>query len=250
MKANAPDIRAILFDKDGTLVDFNRTWFRVCMELAETAAGGDRDRAHLLMEAAGYDFATARFRADSVIGAGTVEELIDLWHPGLAAEERRDLIQAYDDHWVAEGSCRPIALDGLRQSLEALAGQGYLLGIATNDSEAGAKGTAKALGIEAMFSCLLGYDSVALPKPYPDMLRHFAVTHGLEPHQIAMVGDNRHDLEMARAAGAGLAIGVLSGTGTAETLAPLADAVLASISDLPAYIAGLVKPGFVEVEPT
>jgi phosphoglycolate phosphatase len=243
------DIRAILFDKDGTLVDFNRTWFRVCMALAQTAADGDRDKARLLLEAAGYDFTAERFRADSVIGAGTVEELVDLWHPGLSEEERASLIRSYDAHWVAEGSCRPIALDGLVENLEALAGQGYLLGVATNDSEAGAKGTADALGIGAMFASLLGYDSVARAKPHPDMLHHFAATHDLELRQIAMVGDNRHDLEMARAGGAGLAIGVLSGTGTAQTLTPLADIVLASISDLPAYFAGRTKRKFTEDEP-
>ena len=52
-----------------------------------------------------------------------------------------------------------------------------------------------------------------------------------------MVGDNRHDLEMARAGGAGLAVGVLSGTGTRETLAPMADVILDSIADLPGYLA-------------
>ena len=53
-----------------------------------------------------------------------------------------------------------------------------------------------------------------------------------------MVGDNRHDLEMARAGGAGLAVGVLSGTGTRETLSPMADVILDSIVDLPGYLAG------------
>jgi phosphoglycolate phosphatase len=51
-----------------------------------------------------------------------------------------------------------------------------------------------------------------------------------------MVGDNRHDLEMGRAGGVGLNVGVLSGTGTRETLLPLADVVLNSVSDLPAYL--------------
>ena len=51
-----------------------------------------------------------------------------------------------------------------------------------------------------------------------------------------MVGDNRHDLEMARAGGR-LAIGVLSGTGTRETLMPMADVILNSIVDLPGYLA-------------
>jgi phosphoglycolate phosphatase len=41
---------------------------------------------------------------------------------------------------------------------------------------------------------------------------------------------------MARSAGAGWAVGVLSGTGSADDLAPLADVVLAGIGDLPAWV--------------
>ena len=40
----------------------------------------------------------------------------------------------------------------------------------------------------------------------------------------------------SRAAGAGLVVGVLSGTGTRDTLEPLADVVLDSVAELPAYL--------------
>lgn len=42
---------------------------------------------------------------------------------------------------------------------------------------------------------------------------------------------------MARAAGAGAAIGVLSGTGTRQTLAELADVLIGSVADLPVLLA-------------
>ncbi|WP_163413809.1 HAD family hydrolase, partial [Escherichia coli] len=58
---------------------------------------------------------------------------------------------------------------------------------------------------------------------------------------IAMVGDNGHDLEMAHAAGAGLAVGVLSGNSTLDDLASLSDAILGSIADLPDFLAGRAK---------
>jgi len=51
-----------------------------------------------------------------------------------------------------------------------------------------------------------------------------------------VVGDNPHDLQMARSAGAGVAIGVLTGNSGAEDLLPLADAVLASVVDLPVWL--------------
>jgi phosphoglycolate phosphatase len=53
---------------------------------------------------------------------------------------------------------------------------------------------------------------------------------------VAVVGDNRHDLEMARSAGAGLAIGVMSGGSAPEDFGSLADAVLASIAELPDFL--------------
>jgi phosphoglycolate phosphatase len=54
--------------------------------------------------------------------------------------------------------------------------------------------------------------------------------------EVAVVGDNPHDLEMARSAGAALAIGVLSGNSTLEDFGSLPDAVLNSIAELPAYL--------------
>jgi phosphoglycolate phosphatase len=64
------------------------------------------------------------------------------------------------------------------------------------------------------------------------MVHGFAKATGLAPEEIAMVGDNTHDLHMARNAKAGLAVGVLTGTGTRASLESHADHVLASIEDL------------------
>ncbi|TIP98879.1 MAG: HAD family hydrolase, partial [Mesorhizobium sp.] len=49
------------------------------------------------------------------------------------------------------------------------------------------------------------------------------------------------DLEMARAGGCGLAIGVLSGTGTRESLSQIADVILDSVADLPDFLSARVK---------
>ena len=48
-------MRAILFDKDGTLLDFERTWTPLLKRIALEAARGDADRAGELLEAGGYD---------------------------------------------------------------------------------------------------------------------------------------------------------------------------------------------------
>lgn len=230
------EIRGILFDKDGTLVDFNKTWFGITMELAQMAAKGDEIHAKALVEAGGYDWEMQKFRGGSVVAAGTINDVVDLWHPELTLEEKRQRIRDYDDYTVQEGSRRAVGIDGLHATLEVLVAQGFVLGIATNDSEAGARATAEVLGLSQLFSAIIGYDSVARAKPHADQLHFFAAKTGLPVETIAMVGDNSHDLEMAHAAGAGLAIGVLSGNSTLDELAHLSDAMLGSIAELPGFL--------------
>lgn len=231
-----PPIRGLLFDKDGTLLDFNRTWFDVVMRLALITSDGDAEAARRLVEAGGYDWSTQRFRSGSVVAAGTVADLVDLWHlPGSAAE-RTERVASFER--VALADVQPVPVPGLQATLAALAARSYRMGIATNDSEAGARRTVEALGLHQLFGAVIGYDSVLRPKPFADQLLLFAEISNLDPAQIAMIGDNPHDLEMAHAAGAGLAIGVLSGNSTRDELAPLSHAVLDSIADLPAFLAG------------
>jgi phosphoglycolate phosphatase len=231
-------IRGILFDKDGTLVDFHKTWHAIGDRLALEAAGEDRGRADDLMDLAGYDFAAGRFRADSVFAAGTNADIVALWYAAAPLVEHQERVKHFDRVTAAEGARSAVPLDGVIDALRALHAQGYRLGVATNDSEGGARQTIEAIGVADLFVAAYGYDSVARPKPAPDAIDAFCALTGLVPGEIAMVGDNRHDLEMARAGGAGLAVGVLSGTGTQERLAPLADVVLSSVRDLPVYLAG------------
>jgi phosphoglycolate phosphatase len=61
--------------------------------------------------------------------------------------------------------------------------------------------------------------------------------------EVMVVGDNRHDLEMGRSARAGLVVGVLSGTGSRETLMSFADHVLESIIDLETLLDRMAASG-------
>lgn len=231
------DIRGILIDKDGTLVDFNATWFAAADAMALRAADGERALADALLEAGGFDFAAGCFRPDSVLAAGTNEEVVALWCGHRPEAERRVLLEEFEAMVASPALVEPVALPGCRAALSALHAAGYRLGISTNDSTGGAERTLVSLGVAQMFDAAFGYDAVANPKPAPDTIHAFCDLTGLKPAQLAMVGDNRHDLQMARAGGAGLAVAVLSGTGTLESLSPLADIVLDSIADLPAYLA-------------
>ncbi len=232
------DIKGVLLDKDGTLVDFETTWSAIAFRLALEAADSDRARAEELMEMAGYDLEARCFRADSVFAAGTNADIVAIWYPNLGRAERREKVLHFDEVTAVEGAAKAVPIEGALDAVARLRGAGLRLGMATNDSTQGAEQTLVTLGIAQMFDAAFGYDAVATPKPAPDVVHAFADMTALKAAQIAMVGDNRHDLETGRAAGAGLVVGVLSGTGTREKLAPLADLILDSIAELPAHLLG------------
>ncbi|MGX5849497.1 HAD family hydrolase [Mesorhizobium sp. PL10] len=238
---NPADIKGILFDKDGTLVDFNATWLGIADFMAMDAAEGDRWKADRLLSAAGFDFVAKRFKPDSIFASGTNMDVVELWFPRLSDEDQMLAVARFNEITSVQGSSLAVGLPGIVEALTALHKRSYRLGVATNDSTAGAEKTMVTLGVAQLFDAAYGYDAVANPKPAPDTILAFCDLTGLRPAEIAMVGDNRHDLEMARAGGCGLAVGVLSGTGTRESLSAIADVVLDSVADLPDFLSARVK---------
>ena len=72
-------IKGILFDKDGTLLDYVATWMPLNHKAALAAAGGDQGLADRLLAAGGYDAATDRVRSGSPLAAGTNREIAVCW---------------------------------------------------------------------------------------------------------------------------------------------------------------------------
>jgi len=230
-------MRGILFDKDGTLLDFEATWTPVLKRVAMDAAGGDARKAATLLKASGFDSASGKVRGGSVIASGTNADLVRLWWPHLVGPLLDRRIDAVNQAFLEHGRLHAVPIDGVRGALSALSGQGFVMGVATNDATAAAVAVIAALGLSRFLPHIIGYDAVVNAKPAADMVHAFAALVGIPAGEIAMVGDNAHDLSMARAAGVGAAVGVLSGNSSASELAPLADVVLPSVRDLPAWLA-------------
>ncbi len=236
-RQTAKAMHGILFDKDGTLLDFEATWLPLLKMVARDLAHGDDEVAEAMLVKGGLDRETQRFRAGSTIAAGTSVDVARLWYPTLDGDALGTIVARIDDGFRAGGLAHSVALPGVAETLAALSAEGHILGVATNDGTAIAAEALEAIGLGRFFAHVLGYDAVTNPKPAPDMVHAFAELTGLTPADIVMVGDNAHDLVMARTAGAGAAVGVLSGNSAAADLTPFADVILESIRDLPDWLA-------------
>jgi phosphoglycolate phosphatase len=229
-------LRGLLFDKDGTLIDFRASWSRAFRELCLELSGGDAKAAEAMLLAGGMDLETGDCGPGSVLGAGNTADLARLWYPALTEEAHLEMVERFDRAFFANGIRYSVLLPGVRETLDALAAAGYAMGVATSDGTAGTRAALAALKLDGLLPHVFGYDSVERPKPGPDMALAFADATGIPLGEIVVVGDNTHDLEMARSAGVGAAIGVLTGNSGTDELTPLADAVLASVCELPDWL--------------
>ncbi len=230
------EISAILFDKDGTLFSYHETWGPILHEAASMAAGGDKGLVPGLLKAVGYDAASGRILAGSIFAGGQTVELATLWRELGVKRELSRLIEDLDGLFAREAPARSHPVTDLQALFSALRRRGLRLGLATNDGEASALATIRRFGIAEHLEFHCGYDSGYGAKPSPGMVNGFCAALGLGPECVAVVGDNSHDLDMGRAAGAGLLVGVLTGTSARDDLTPLADAVIESIADLPTLL--------------
>lgn len=229
--------RGVLFDKDGTLLDFQRTWAPFAARLIEELANGDDALADALAEDAGFDRARALYEPHSPLVGGDGFVLMSRWVERLPAHSAGTLkafvmTRAVD---VIRGGLAPASRD-LDALLSRLAERGLALGLATHDLELSARAQLRTLRIAARFGFVAGSDSGYPRKPDPAVLRGFCAAAGCAPGEVVVVGDSPIDLELARAGGALAAVAVLTGPTPRETLAPIADVVLESIDDLPGLL--------------
>jgi phosphoglycolate phosphatase len=227
-------IRAVLFDKDGTLFGFEASWGAWAADAIADLAEGKADRATGLAAAMRFDPVARRFAPDSPVIAATTTEVAERLLPLLPHHDARSLLGRLNRLAAAARMVEAVPLAPLMAELRR---RGLRLGVATNDAADSASAHLRAAGLAGAFDFVAGYDSGFGAKPAPGMLLAFAEHTGLSPESVAMVGDSTHDLAAGRAAGM-RTIGVLTGPARAEDLAPLADLILPDIGHLPDLLDG------------
>ena len=228
MKKTLSSIRGLLFDKDGTLFDFEKTWNSWTSKILTEVSKQSNVSISALADAIDFDLKTGKLLPQSIVIAGTHRQVTAALHTKLSNWDFEHL-ESYLLDYVIE--TRQYEVVPLQKYFRKLKSEGLLLGVMTNDAERGAQAHLAAAGIFDLLDFVAGSDTGFGCKPAPEPLLAFAKITGLKPDEIAMVGDSLHDLQAAQAAGM-MRIAVLTGVATEDELKKHADLVLPSIANL------------------
>lgn len=229
-------VKGIIFDKDGTLFDFNATWVAWAESFLLKLAGNDRARARQIGSEIGFDLDQRRFDPHSIVIAGTPHEVERALRPHVEGSGNgADVLDLLNTEASQAPQIEAVPLDPL---LTELTLRGLTLGVATNDAIDPAMAHLSEAGVIKHFSFIAGYDSGHGAKPGPGQLYAFCEQTGLGAHEVVMVGDSLHDLHAGQAAGM-RTVGVLTGLAEASILSAYAEVVLPDIGQIPAWLDGL-----------
>jgi len=232
------DCRAIVFDKDGTLIDFYlvlESLFRSRLKafVRYMGPGLERDFARI----AGFDLESGRIDPGGPLNTATRKEEETLcagliYKRGYPFPEARDLafriFKEAEDSLDIGANLKPLPYAG--ELLEKLHSQGFLIALATGDGHARAQKMISLLGWSSYFDSIVGADEVPLPKPHPDFIFKCAQDLKVGPEEMIVIGDSCLDAQMGKNAGVKATVGVLTGTGTVEQLKKCFDFLIPDLS--------------------
>ncbi len=139
-----------------------------------------------------------RERAAHVIGLG-LKDALSYAVPELPVSDYGKLAERYRHHYLTRDPDIEL-FPGMREMLDELKQQGYLLAVATGKSRVGLDRVLVSTQLKPYFDASRCADETH-PKPHPAMLQELMAELVIRPEATLMIGDTAHDLQMALSAG-------------------------------------------------
>lgn len=216
-------IKAVIFDVDGTLLDTERIYMKAWKEAAaeagyvmpdsvlqKTRAVNAKDAARIFEEEIGNGFS---YQAVRPIRVRIAEEII-----------KRE---------------SPILKPGVLELLAFLKGKGIRLSVASSTNQQGTREHLAESRILDRFEVVVGGDMVTNGKPHPDIFLKAAEALGTAPQECIVVEDSPTGIRAAYAAGM-KAVLVPDQAAITQEIIDMADVVLNSLLEMPAYLQTLI----------
>lgn len=175
------NIRAVLFDLDGTLIDHFRVIYRCyCYALDQ-----------LGLEPVTYE------KVKSSVGGGIVVTFSKL----IPKEQVEEAVQHFRAHFDRIWHEEIEVLPGSEWLLDSLRAKGLRLAVFTNKDGSQARRLLDRVGLSSHLDGTFGALDTPWNKPQPEFTRHVLAELGTDPAHALMVGDSPYDVEAAAVAG-------------------------------------------------
>ena len=230
--------KGIIFDKDGTLLDFDAFWVKVSVaairEFLNEMGAEPVDVSEILTA---FGIRDGRTDTNGVLCKGTYEQMGQIVYDILmkhGISVPQDVVtcrveSAYQQNAEA-GEVRPTCPD-LVEVLTGLKSKGLKLAIVTTDQPHITNQCLEKLGIGRLFDRVYTDDGQTPTKPNPHCAWDFCREFGLNREQVVMVGDTLTDMSFAKNAGI-MGVGLAADDRAKAELLPYADTVISALSHL------------------
>lgn len=207
------DIKAVIFDKDGTLEDSQAFWLKVGIERASFIEQKVPGIQNSLLKAFGIQngqlnpeglMAVGSRQDNEIVAAGYLTSMGIGWFE--AQKIARQAFMEVDKHLRKTPDSSPLFPHSLT-TLQSLAKNGLKLGILSADSTLGVQTFVTHHNLKDYIQLSMGSDGI-FSKPDPQLFLQACQALEVAPVNTLMVGDSLGDIEMAKAAGAKGTIGV------------------------------------------
>lgn len=215
-------IRAILFDKDGTLLQFTEGWVDSIVGFLEDKILDDNKKREVFREIGIRE--DGGVEENSILSSETAKDLAIIFSKYLD-EDLDEIYGELDDHllrYLKENNKFIRETCDLRKLFEALRDRKILIGIFTSDNYRQAKYSMEYLGLDSFIDFYATAD-IYKKKPNKESLEVFKKKYSLEDQEIIIVGDSRVDMVFGEDT---VKVGVLCGTGSREMLAKYTDNIV------------------------
>ena len=179
------DIRAVLFDLDGTLID----------SAPDLGAAADKMRIDRGLPSLPYEL----YRPLAGAGArGMLKVAFDM------TPEHQDFMAMREEffaNYEAAMTVRTYVFDGVHDLIQALQAQSLAWGVVTNKMARFTDPLVQAMPLFESAAAIVSGDTTPHPKPHPEPLFEAARRLCLAPEQCLYVGDDERDIVAGRAAG-------------------------------------------------
>ena len=201
-------IKAIIFDKDGTLLDFDAFWVSVAVgavsEILETV-NADGSLADKLLASVGANRKSASL--NGLLCKGTYARISDAFYSALKSAGcdieldgfESVVVDAFHNNF-SNGKIMPTC-ENLKEVIEKLVNMGIKTAVVTTDDRYVTEKCLDELGIKELFSRIYTDDGNSPSKPDPYYINRFCSDEGLSPDEILMVGDTMTDMKFAENGG-------------------------------------------------